>query len=379
MNRYFATCKFGLESLTASELRALGAQQVQAEDARVFFSGDADILCRANLWLRTADRVFLLLGQFPAATFDQLFEGVKALPWEEYLSRDSTFPVKGKTAKSALHSVSDCQKLTKKAIVERLKSRYSLSWFPETGKQTIVEVGLLNDVATIGLDASGPGLSRRGYRTLNVPAPLAETLGAALVLLSGFDGAKPLRDPMCGSGTIPIEAALIAANRAPGLMRKFAAEQWDCIPAAAWQRERARALDLERHGLPFDIAGSDIDPEAVRIAKIHAKQAGVKVAFQQAPLKSLTHHCPHGALITNPPYGERLENRRSCEKLYAELGRVFSCLPDWKALIITAHPRFERCFGRRAHKRRKLYNAGIPCPVYQYFYPRTQERREPHD
>lgn len=372
MNRYIATCKFGLESVVAGELRALGAEEIKVEDARVFFSGSYEILCRANLWLRTADRVFLLVGQFPAKTFDELFEGVKALPWENILSKDSAFPVKGKTAKSALHSVSDCQKLTKKAIVERLKSKYHISWFPETGNQVIVEVGLLNDVATIALDASGAGLSRRGYRTLNAEAPLAETLAAALVLLSRYNGETPLRDPMCGSGTIPIEAALIAQNRAPGLKRRFAAEAWKEIPGHLWQQERTRALELEKRGVKFDIAGSDIDAEAVRIAKIHAKQAGVNVPFTQAPMRTLTHTEPHGTLITNPPYGERLEDRRACEKLYAELGRTFAALPDWKALIITAHPYFERSFGKRADKRRKLYNSGLLCQLYQYFYPKAE-------
>ena len=361
-----ATCRLGLESVVADELRILGAQDVCVRNARVDFRGTADLLARANLWLRTADRVFLVVGRFAAATFDQLFEGTRALPWEDYLTRDAQFPVKGKSAKSALHSVSDCQAIVKKAVVERLRAKYRMDWFPETGRKYIIEVGLLDDVATLALDASGAGLGRRGYRTLNGAAPLAETLAAALVLLARYDGHRPFLDPMCGSGTIAIEAALAAANVAPGLRRSFAAEEWGMLPAGLFDRERDRAQEL-RIQEEFDIAASDIDPEAIRIARIHAKQAGVQVRFAVQDLCSLQDKRAGVSLITNPPYGERLLDRRECERLYQALGSLYRQREDWRFYVLTAHPGFERAFGRRADKRRKLYNAGIACQYYQYF------------
>ena len=368
MNTYLATCKFGLEGIVADELRALDAQNVRACNARVYFEGGWDMLCRANLWLRTADRVFLQLGSFPAKTFEELFEGVRALPWEEFLEKDAAFPVKGKSARSRLHSVPDCQAITKKAIVERLKTRHHISWFPETGRQYIVEIGLLDDVATVALDASGAGLNRRGYRTLNGEAPLAETLAAAMVLISRWRGDRPFRDPLCGTGTIPIEAAMIAENRAPGLLRDFAAEQWRQIPEKLWTRERERARDLVRTDRAIDVAGSDIDEGALNLARIHAKQAGVNVPFTKGDVRKFQSREPGGVIVCNPPYGERLMERKECEALYGDMGRAFFALPNWKYLILTSHPKFERCFGRRADKRRKLYNSSLVCQLYQYFY-----------
>lgn len=368
MNTYLATCKFGLEGLLADELRAMGAQQVRACNARVYFEGGWEMLCRANLWLRTADRVFLQMGSFPARTFEELFEGVRALPWEDFLEKDAAFPVKGKSARSQLHSVPDCQAIAKKAIVERLKARYHLSWFPETGRQYIVEIGLLDDVATVALDASGAGLNRRGYRTLNGDAPLAETLAAAMVLISRWKGDRPFRDPLCGSGTIPIEAALIAQNRAPGLLREFAAEQWSHIPEKLWKRERSRAQDLIRADRPLDIEGSDIDESALKLARIHSAQAGVKINFVRRDVRQFRSDEPGGVILCNPPYGERLMERKECEALYSDMGKAFFALPNWKYLILTSHPKFERCFGRRADKRRKLYNSSLVCQLYQYFY-----------
>lgn len=352
----------------AEELRSLGAQEVQARNARVFFSGGWDILCRANLFLRTADRVFLLLGSFPARTFEELFQGVRAIPWEEILPVTARFPVKGKTARSALHSVSDCQAVTKKAIVERMKTRHHVQWFPESGEEYIIEVGMLDDVATVALDASGAGLNRRGYRRLNAEAPLAETLAAAMVLISRWRGDRPFWDPMCGSGTIAIEAAMIAARRAPGLGREFAAEQWGFLPGNIWTRERTRAQDLLIPDVRTSIVGSDIDASVLQIARVHARNAGVSVDFRQLDVCSVRSRETGGCIACNPPYGERLMDRRECERLYGGMGRAFDALPNWKYSILTAHPQFERCFGRRADKRRKLYNSGIICQLYQYFY-----------
>ncbi len=368
-----ATCRLGLESVVAAELRGLGAQEVRAKNARVDFLAAPELLARANLWLRAADRVFLVVGEFPASSFDELFEGARALPWEDYILKDGQFPVKGKTAKSALHSVSDCQSIVKKAVVERLKSRYHVNWFAETGKKTVIEVGMLDDVATLAIDASGAGLGRRGYRTLNGAAPLAETLAGALALLARCDGTRPFLDPMCGSGTIAIEAALCAYNVAPGLARGFAAEEWGFLPAGVFEMERERARAL-RKPQAEEITASDIDPEAVRIAKIHAKQAGVPVRFAVQDVAKRKDGRSRVTLVTNPPYGERLLDRRSCEALYAALGRLYRAHEDWKAFVLCAHPGFEKSFGQRADKRRKLYNAGIPCQLYQYFKQNGQRR-----
>lgn len=369
MNDYFATCRFGLEGVLAGELRRIGAENVSAKDARVDFSGDFSLLCRANLCLRTAERVFLKVGSFKATSFEELFQGVFALNWEDYIPKNAAFPVKGKSARSTLHSVSDCQAITKKAIVERLKKKHKTQTLPESGPKVIVEVGLLDDVATLALDASGAGLNRRGYRTLNAEAPIIETLAAGLVLLSGYRGNGPFLDPMCGSGTIAIEAALIAANRAPGLMREFAAEDWPFLPKSFWKAERERAKALERPVSHLDIAGSDIDESVLKLAHFHAKQAGVNISFFQADVAQLSRADTGGTLVCNPPYGERLSDRRSCEALYAKMGKAFLGLHDWRAVIISSHPAFEKSFGRRADKRRKLYNSGLPCQAYFYRFP----------
>lgn len=370
MNTYIATCKFGLEAVVAQELKDLGAQDINTANARVFFSGGWDMLSRANLWLRTADRVFMVIGSFPARTFDELFEGVKALPWENYISANAEFPVKGKTAKSQLHSVSDCQSITKKAIVERLKLKYHRQWFEETGKKYIIEVGLLDDVATLALDASGVGLNRRGYRLLNAEAPLAETLASALILISRVQLDRSFWDPMCGSGTIPIEAAMIAQNRAPGLSRSFALEEWEFIPKGIFQAAKAEAIGLVRSDVHYDIAGSDIDGSALDLARQHAKNAGVNIRFFKQDVANITSDIPGGTIICNPPYGERLLERSEAETLYRAMGRAFMSLNGWKYGILTSHPQFERYFGKSADKRRKLYNSSIICQYYQYFYPK---------
>lgn len=364
--RFIATCKLGLESVVAMELRALHIEVDEVLDARVRFSGEEMTLSRALLWLRTAERVLLEVGSFPAYSFDELFEGVKAIPWKRYLPRDANIHVTGKSAKSGLFSVSDCQSITKKAIVESLRAAYHTQVLPETGKEIIVEVGLLRDIATLALDACGAGLSRRGYRTWNVAAPIAETLGAGILLLARYRSDRPFLDPMCGSGTLPIEAAMIAQNRAPGLMRGFAAEDWGFLPKEAFAQAREEARD-SINPVTVDIEGSDIDAYSIELCKRHAKKAGVMLRWAVRPLNELTHARDYGILATNPPYGERLLNKEQAQRLYKEMRTAFDRLPGWAINVITASRDFERIYGRRADKRRKLTNGGIPCTLYQYF------------
>lgn len=369
--RFIASCKLGLESTVTRQLRDLNIEVEQTQDARVFFRGGFEELSRALLWLRTAERVFLEVGSFKAHSFDELFEGVKALPWSRYLKPTSRIHVNGKSAKSTLFSVSDCQSITKKAIIEGLKSQCRVSVIPETGAEIIVEVGMLRDEASLTLDCCGAGLSRRGYRTYNVAAPIAETLGAGLVMLSRFSKGTPLVDPMCGSGTIPIEAAMIAQNRAPSLNREFACEKWFFFDKAALERERRNAMDAIDPA-PVMISGYDIDPRCIELCKLHAKKAGVNLRWKAQPVKALSCPEPHGVIICNPPYGERLLNRKQAEELYCEMRLVFTGLSDWQINIINSQPDFERSYGRRADRRRKLTNGGLPCTLYQYYPPRNE-------
>lgn len=364
--RFFATCKLGLESTVAFQLKTLGMRDVSAEDARVFFTGGFSDMCRALVWLRTAERLLLEVASFPAETFEALYEGTKAVRWTDYLSRDARIHVNGKSAKSSLFSVSDCQSIVKKAIVDDLARAYRVSALPETGREVIVEVGLLRDTATLALDCCGAGLSRRGYRTYNVSAPLSETLGAAIVLLSRYRAERPLIDPMCGSGTMPIEAAMIAQNRAPGLFRAFAAEEWPFVPQETWRDARDEARSAATNA-PVDILGSDIDARSIDVSKQHAKKAGVMVNWAVRPLSELSTDKHGGVLVVNPPYGERLMDRRSTETLYRDMRRVFAPLSDWSVNILAASGEFEKFYGRRADKRRKLSNGGMPCTLYQYF------------
>lgn len=366
MMRCIATCKLGLESTVRMELLALGIEVVETLDARVLFTGGPEALVRALLWLRTAERVLLEVGSFPAHTFDELFEGVKALPWKEYLPKDANIHVNGKSAKSKLFSVSDCQSITKKAIVENLRAAYRTDRIPETGAEVIVEVGLLRDTATLALDACGAGLARRGYRTWNVAAPISETLGAAILLLSRFRPEQPFLDPMCGAGTMPIEAAMIAENRAPGLNRRFAAEDWRFLPGDVFDRAREEARDAVR-AVALDIEGSDIDPRCIDVCKKHAKKAGVMLRWAVRPVQELHREDTGGLLACNPPYGERLMSKKEAADLYRDMRRVFDALPDWRFSIITAQQDFERIYGKRADKRRKLSNGGMVCTLYQYF------------
>jgi putative N6-adenine-specific DNA methylase len=367
-----ATATFGLEAIVAREVRQLG-YDAEVENARVIFQGDQQAICRSNLWLRSADRVLIRVGEFTALTFDELFEKTKALPWADWLPENANFPVEGKSVKSTLFSVSDCQAIVKKAIVESMKKKYHhRKWFEEDGPCYTIEISLLKDVATLTIDTSGTGLHKRGYRKLSTSAPLKETLAAAIINLSFWNPERILLDPFCGSGTIPIEAALIGLNAAPGLHREFAAESWPNISKQLWIDARQEAEDLMRRDLELQIRGTDINPKVMSIARYHAKLAGVNdfVSFQQMPLSELQTKRKYGCLICNPPYGERLDNTEEVEQLYSQMGQVFKPMDAWSFYVLTSHPNFERIFGKRADRRRKLYNGRIECQYYQFYGPR---------
>ena len=359
---------FGLEGLAAGELRRLGLEEVRAENGRVFCAARPADLARVNLNLRTGERVLLVLGRFPAGDFDALFEGVRALPWEDWIPRTGAFPVKGYSLNSALHSVPACQSIVKKAVAARLGAKYGVERLPETGALYQVQFSLLKDEATLMLDTSGAGLYKRGYRAVGVAAPLRETLAAALVMLSQYRGRDPFCDPFCGSGTIPIEAALIALNRAPGLERSFAAQKWEALPARIWMDAAQEAMDQEFHGR-YEIWGGDIDPAAVAIARSNAVKAGVEdvVRFETADARRFHREEPYGRVVTNPPYGERILEKREAEDLYRAFGQAVRALPDgWRVGVLSSHTEFERTFGCSADKRRKLYNGMLKCDFFQY-------------
>lgn len=370
--KLMATATFGLESVVAGELRDLGYEELTVENGRVTFYGDERDICRANLWLRTADRVRLVVGEFTALTFDELFEKTRALPWPGILPPDASFPVDGKSVKSDLFSISDCQSITKKAIVESMKGKYRTEWFKEDGPVYRVEVSLLNNTATLTIDTSGPGLHKRGYRVLNSEAPLRETLAAALVLLSRWRPETALLDPFCGSGTIPIEAAMIGLNMAPGMNRTFASESWPAIPRRLWSEARKETHDLAEYGRGLDIAGTDINSEVMGIARKNAAEAGIDhlIHFQTRPVAELSSKKKYGKIICNPPYGERLGEQREVKRLYREMGKVFTKLDTWSYYILAADEEFESLFGKKASKKRKLYSGNKKVDYYQYFGPR---------
>ncbi len=371
-----ATATFGLEAIVAREVQALGYQNIKIENARVSFTADEEAICRTNLWLRSADRILVKAGEFEALSFEALFEGTKALPWPEWLPENANFPVEGKSLKSKLFSVSDCQAIVKKAIVEKLKQKYHTGWFAETGPKYTVEVALLKDIATLTIDTSGPGLHKRGYRKLSSEAPLKETLAAAMVNLSFWNPDRILVDPFCGSGTIPIEAGLIGLNVAPGLKREFAAQNWPQISSALWEKAREEALDSIKQGQKLNIIGTDIDGEVLALARYHLKLAGLEgqIHFQRLSLAELRNRHKYGCIICNPPYGERLGDSNEIEKLYLEMKKVFGILDTWSFYILTSYPGFERLFGRRADRRRKLYNGRIECQYYQFYGPRPPKK-----
>ena len=365
MVRFAVPCLFGLEGLVGDEIRRLGLGEVQAETGRVLCTGTLNDLPRLNLNLRCGERVLLLLRRFTARDFEALFEGVKSVAWEDYIPQNGQFPVKGHSLNSQLHSVPACQSIVKKAVASRLGAHYGLASLPETGEKYQVQFAMIHDEVTVYLDTSGPGLHKRGYRAVGVEAPLRETLAAAMVTLARYRGKDPFRDPFCGSGTIPIEAALIAKNRAPGLDRRFDAQRWGIVPARAWMDAAEEAMDQEFHSR-YDIWGGDINPKAVTIARGNAKKAGVEdvVRFETADAKNLKVSGEYGRLVTNPPYGERRLEKEEAEELYRSFGAVYRDIPPkWRVLVLTSHPQFERCFGRKADKKRKLYNGMLKCEL----------------
>lgn len=360
-------CLFGLEGLCGDELRRQNFENVRVENGRVLFSGDETALAKANLWLRTGERVLITLGSFPARSFEELFQGVYHLPLEDFIPRDGTFPVKGYCLNSRLMSVPDCQAIVKKAASRRLGEKYSLSWLPETGDKYQLQFSIMNDQVNLYLDTTGPGLHKRGYRAVGNEAPLRETLAAAMVQLTRYRGREFFWDPFCGSGTITIEAALIAKNRAPGLMRKFAAQSFPWIAPEIWDDLRREAKEKEFNG-NYHILGSDNDPRCVSLSMANARKAGVAdcIRFRDADATKMSLPTDTGILVTNPPYGQRMLEQQSAQRLYAALGRHLKYANGWKKYIITSEPEFEHYFGKRADKKRKLYNGMIQCNYYMY-------------
>lgn len=372
-----ATATFGLEAVVAHEVKKLGYEDVTVENGKVTFKADETAICRANLWLRSADRVLVKMGSFKATTFEELFQQTKALPWPQWLPENARFPVQGKSINSKLFSVSDCQAIVKKAIVEKMKNAYRKTWFEEDGPLYPIEVALLKDEATLTIDTSGAGLHKRGYRKLTGEAPIKETLAAAMISLGHWFHDRILMDPLCGTGTIPIEAALMGLNIAPGANRGFAAEEWPMVSSSLWKQAREEAQDLIMNDRQLKIIATDINEKALSMARYHARVAGVEnqIHFQQLPVSQVRTKSKYGYIICNPPYGERLgDSNKEVEKLYKEMGRAFAALDTWSVYVITSHPSFERLFGRPAAKRRKLYNGRIECQFYQYPGPRPPRR-----
>ncbi len=369
-----APCHFGLEAVLKREILDLGYEILQVEDGRVTFSGDAEAVAYANLFLRTADRILLKVGRFEARTFEELFEGTKDLPWERYIPKNGKFWVaKANSIRSKLFSPSDIQSIMKKAMVERLKSRYHLEWFPEDGEAFPIRVSIVKDQVLVGLDTTGIPLHKRGYRAMTSKAPISETLAAALLMLTPWKGDRILVDPFCGSGTFPIEAALMAANMAPGLRRSFQAESWEhIVPGTCWQNAREDGESLIDRRAETDIQGFDIDGAVIRGARENARAAGVEklIHFQQRPAAELSHPGKYGFLVTNPPYGERLEDKERLPELYRTLGERFAALDTWSLYVITGYEEAERFLGRKAAKNRKIYNGMLKTYFYQYPGPR---------
>lgn len=375
-----APCHFGLEAVLKKEVTDLGYEISQVEDGKVIFWGDEAAICRANVFLRTAERVMVKAGSFRATTFEELFQGTKAVPWEDLIPEDGKFWVaKATSIKSKLFSPSDIQSIMKKAMVERLKEKYGVSWFPETGSSYPLRVFIYKDVVTIGLDTTGVSLHKRGYRTMTSKAPITETLAAALILLTPWHRDRILVDPFCGSGTFPIEAAMMAANMAPGMNRTFLAEDWkNLIPRKCWYEAGDEAADLVDDQVEVDIQGYDIDGEVVRAARQNAQSAGVDhmIHFQQRPVRELSHPKKYGFIITNPPYGERIEEKKNLPELYRQFGEQFAALDSWSAYVITAYEDAEKYMGRKADKNRKIYNGMMKTYFYQFLGPKPPRRRQ---
>ena len=365
-----APCHFGLEAVLKKEILDLGYEISQVEDGKVTFLGDAEAICRANIFLRTTERILLKVGSFKAVTFEELFQGTKALPWEEYIPQDGRFWVKkANSIKSKLFSPSDIQSIMKKAMVERLKGVYGISWFEEDGASFPVRVFLMKDVVTVGLDTTGESLHKRGYRKLTAKAPIAENLAAALIMLTPWNKDRILVDPFCGSGTIPIEAAMMAANIAPGMHRSFTSNTWsNLVPKSIWNDVIEEANDVIDTNVETHLQGYDIDDKVLKIARDNAARAGVAdlVHFQNRDVADLSHAKKYGFIITNPPYGERLEEKEALPQIYTALGNAFNKLDDWSAYVITPYEEIEKDFNKKATKKRKLYNGMIKTYLYSF-------------
>lgn len=374
-----APCHFGLEAVLKREIYELGYEITKVEDGKVTFSGDAQAICRANVFLRTAERVLLKVGSFRAVTYDELFEGIRALPWEVWLPKDAKFWVtKASSIKSKLFSPSDIQRIVKKAIVEKMKEYYDMEWFAETGAEYPVRIFLMKDEVTVTIDTTGASLHKRGYRTMSGLAPISETLAASLIQLTPWHADRILVDPFCGSGTFLIEAAMMAANIAPGMNRDFTAQEWlNLITKKTWYEAIEEAQDLADPDIEVDIQGYDIDGDVLRVARENAKRAGVGhlIHFQKRSVSELRHPKKYGFLIMNPPYGERMEEKKNLPKLYGQIGEVYRNLDTWSLYIITGYEDTERYVGRKADKKRKIYNGMIKTNFYQFMGPKPPKRK----
>jgi putative N6-adenine-specific DNA methylase len=375
--RLLATAAFGIEAIVAKEIKELGFENVTTENGKVAYDADESGICISNLWLRTADRVYIKMAEFKAVTFEELFQGVKAIPWEEYLPEDAEFPVLANSVKSKLFSLSDCQAISKKAIVEKLKSHYEKTWFKETGSKYVIKISILNDIVSVLLDTSGEGLHKRGYREKGNEAPLKETMAAALLKIARWNKKISLIDPLCGTGTILIEAALMGMNIAPGLNRKFAFESWDFIDNEIWKAIKKEAYAAIDYDAELDLCGYDIESSSVEIARENSELAGVDdvIHFQTRDVANLSTKSKYGYIITNPPYGERLLDKTSIEELYKVMGAKFRELDTWSYYVITSFEGFEKIFGKKSTKNRKLYNGKLKCYFYQYFGPRPPKKK----
>ena len=375
-----APCHFRLEAVLKKEILDLGYEISLVEDGRVTFIGDDEAICRANVFLRTAERVLLKAGSFKAETFEELFQGTRNIPWEDFIPEDGKFWVaKASSIKSKLFSPSDIQSIMKKAMVERLKNRYGVTWFPENGASYPLRVFLYKDMVTVGIDTSGESLHKRGYRTLTSKAPITETLAAALILLTPWNRDRILVDPFCGSGTFPIEAAMMAANMAPGMNRSFLAEEWrNVIKRKCWYEAMDEAGDLVEEDVQVDIQGYDVDGDIVKAARSNAQSAGVDhmIHFQQRPVSALSHPKKYGFIISNPPYGERIEEKENLPALYREIGERFAALDAWSMYLITSYEDAQKYIGRKADKNRKIYNGMLKTYFYQFMGPKPPRRSQ---
>lgn len=376
MYKLIATSTFGLEKVVAAELKELGYEDLTIENGKVTFEGDEMDIVTCNMWLRTAERVLIKMAEFKAESFEELFQGTKEVEWGDIIPITGFMHVTGKSVKSKLYSVPDCQSIVKKAVVESMKRKYRMDTFPESGAEYKIEVAILKDIVTLTIDTSGPGLHKRGYRELAGEAPLKETLAAALVLLSKWEPSRVLADPLCGSGTIAIEAAMIGRNIAPGLNRSFVSEQWDIIDQGLWEDIRKHAKN-SINNKDFRILASDINGRLLATARANAIKAGVEenIFFQKMDVRDFSSKKRYGFIVTNPPYGERIGEEREVEELYKAMGKVFTNLNDWSYFVLTSHPKFQELFGEKSNKNRKLYNGRIQCYYYHYLGAEPEKKR----